>query len=500
MIVVGENAERFHRLAQLGFGLPYRNQKEQRMQREIEISGIRCFRSRTPFTLSGLVAMVIWAVCLISSATNVPAAETPDDIARPQTRPTIQVLAWGGPPATIDRLREMAEAGFTISFNGFADLNAAVAGLDAARVAGVRLLVSCPQLKSDPAAAAEKLRSHPALAGYFLKDEPAASSFAELARWLRQLRAADGEHDAYINLFPNYATAQQLGVTTYQEYLDEFVKTVPVSFLSFDHYPVVQRPGGTAVLRPLWYENLGQASAAARRARVPLWAFALSTRHFNYPTATLAHLRVQAFSDLAYGAQTIQYFIYWQGDSNTSLFKDAPLEDGKRTAVYDRVKQVNQEVRGLAAVFAGSQVIALGHTGRPIPQGSDRYEPRPPVSAIKTDGPPGSGALVSLLSNGDRRFLVLVNRDINAALVVSMTLDDSPQAAGIELVEKDGRVRALVDKVFQTELAPGDIAVFAWKESKAATSVLPKPGGPESRRSDRSTGYKSAWLPAIRSA
>ena len=410
--------------------------------------------------------MLVWTVCQISPANEVPPAQAPNDTAQPQTRPTIQVLAWGGPPASVERLREMAEAGFTISFNGFADLNGAVSGLDAAGVAGVRLMVSCPQLKSDPRAAAERLKSHPALAGYFLKDEPGAGSFAELAGWLLELRAADPEHQAYINLFPNYANAQQLGVATYQEYLDDFVKTVPVSFLSFDHYPVVQPPGGPAGLRPLWYENLEQASAVARRARVPLWAFALSTRHFNYPTATLAHLRVQAFSDLAYGAQTIQYFKYWQG-GNTSPFKDTPVEDGKRTAVYDRVKQVNQEIRGLTDVFAGSRVIEVGHTGEPIPQGTRRYEPRPPVSAIKTEGPPGSGALVSLLSRGDRRFLVLVNRDINAELAMSVTLDDSPQAAGVQGMEKDGGLHALAGRVFQTALAPGDIAVFAWKEPKA---------------------------------
>ena len=418
------------------------------------------------FRLSA-VTLLIWVICVIWPTEEFAAAQTLNDIARPQTRPAIQVLAWGGPPATVERLREMKEAGFTISFNGFANLDAAIAGLDAARVAGVRLLVSCPQLAADPLAAATRLKSHPALAGYFLKDEPSASSFAELAHWLRQLRAADAEHDGYINLFPNYAKAEQLGVATYREYLDDFVKTTPVSFLSFDHYPVIQLPGEAATLRPLWYENLEQASAVARQARISLWAFALSTRHFKYPTATLAQLRVQAFSDLAYGAQTIQYFKYWQTSGGKSPFADAPMLDGERTVVYERVKQVNQEIRGLADAFAGSQVIAVGHTGQSIPAGTRRYEPRSPVSAIKTDGPAGSGAVVSLLSNHDRRFLILVNRDINAALGISLTLDESPAAAGVQRLEKDSSLHALADHAFQTDLAPGDIAVFAWKESKA---------------------------------
>jgi hypothetical protein len=323
-------------------------------------------------------------------------------------------------------------------------------------------------LKTDPQAAAARLKTHPALAGYFLTDEPAAGSFAELARWVRQMKAADGEHESYINLFPNYATPAQLGTATYQKYLDDFVQTVPVAYLSFDHYPVIQSPGAPASLRAQWYENLEQASAVARKAHLPLWAFALSTRHFDYPASTLAHLRVEVFSDLAYGAQTIEYFTYSQAAGNSPPFFDAPLGlDGKRTVVYDRVKQMNQEIRGLSGVFGGSHVLAVGHTGQPLPQGTRGYEPRPPVSAIKTEGAAGAGAVVSLLSNGDRRFLVFVNRDINAPLALSATLDNSPQAASAQRVEKDGSLHTLSGRLFQTSLEPGDIAVLTWKETSA---------------------------------
>ena len=392
----------------------------------------------------------------------------------PTTRParesaskTIEILGWYGPPSTIDHLRSMANAGFTMSFdNRFANVEAALAGLDAAKTAGVRLLVWCPQLKSDPQATAARLKSHPALGGYFIQDEPAASSFAELAQWVRQLRAADPNHPAYINLFPNYATADQLGVPTYPQYLDDFIKMVPVPYLSFDHYPVIQAGGAPASLRANWYENLEQASGAARKADLPLWAFALSTRHYSYPTPTLAHLRVQVFSDLAYGAQTIQYFTYWQVSGNDPPFDDAPVDrDGKPTPVYDRVKQVNAEIRGLADAFAGSKIVAIGHTGKTIPAGTHRYEPRSPIANIKTEGAAGGGALVSLLTKGDRRFLAVVNRDINAPLQLTVTLDNSPQAKAMQRLEKDGSRHALAGQDLQAAIEPGDIAVFVWQEA-----------------------------------
>ena len=81
--------------------------------------------------------------------------------------------------------------------------------------------------------------------------------------------------------------------------------------VSFDHYPVISDGKGPASLRGEWYENLEIVSAAARKAGKPMWAFALSVPHSSYPAPTPAHLRLQVFSNLAYGAQVIQYFTYW---------------------------------------------------------------------------------------------------------------------------------------------------------------------------------------------
>jgi hypothetical protein len=129
------------------------------------------------------------------------------------------------------------------------------------------------------------------------------------------------------------------------------------------------------------------------------------------------------------------------------------------------VKQVNAEIRALAEAFAGSKVIAIGHTGQSIPAGTRRYESRSPITDIKTDGAPGAGALVSLLAKDDRRFLAVVNRDINAPLRVSITLDDSPQAKAMQRREKDGSRHGLSDRELQMAMEPGDIMVLVWQQA-----------------------------------
>jgi len=323
--------------------------------------------------------------------------------------------------------------------------------LDVAGAAGIRQFISIPELLSEPEKVAGRFKEHPALAGYYLRDEPSAADFSALAKWASRIQAVDPIHPCYINLFPNYANGQQLGAATYQEYLDRFIKDVPVPFISFDHYPVVGNS-----LRGEWYENLEQVSAAARVAKKPFWAFTLAVAHGPYPIAEIAHLRLQVFSDLAYGAQGIQYFTYWTPKSSEWNFHQAPIdENGKRTPVYDRVKQMNSEIRALSEVFHGAEVLTVGHTGS-LPRGTRIFEPAAPISALKTEG---TGAVVSLLAKGNQRILAIVNRDLHNNMPLMLSFETT---AKIKEVTKDGGTRPLASEQFRTELTPGDIRVLTW--------------------------------------
>jgi hypothetical protein len=367
----------------------------------------------------------------------------------------IPILAWYGPPAAetnADRYRELAEAGFTHNFSGLSNVDAMQKALDVAHAAGIKQFISIPELLGEPEKVAERFKDHPALAGYYLRDEPSVADFPALAKWARRIQAVDSIHPCYINLFPNYANGQQLGTATYQEHLDRFIKEVPVPFISFDHYPVVGNS-----LRGEWYENLERVSASAKAAKKPFWAFALAVAHGPYPIAELEHLRLQVFSDLAYGAQGIQYFTYWTPKSAEWNFHQAPIEvDGKRTPVYDRVKQVNSEIRALSNLFHNAEVLKVGHTGT-LPRGTRAFEPVAPIAELKTEG---AGSVVSLLAKGSQRILAIVNRDLRAKMQLSVTF--APAARIIE-VTKDGGSHPLTSGEFEAELSPGDIRVLTWE-------------------------------------
>jgi len=364
----------------------------------------------------------------------------------------IPVLAWIGPPAeqaNVARYRELAECGFTHSFSGFANAAAMARELDAAREAGVKLLVSCPELRSDPEGTVRRFNDHPALGGYFLQDEPSAGDFAGLADWARRIKTAEPDHIIYINLFPDYANSQQLGVANYRQYVDRFVKEVPVPILSFDYYPIV----GNSV-RGSWYANLETIAAASRATGKPFWAFALSLPHYDYPTPTIVHLHEQVYSDLAYGAQGIQYFTYW---SVKGLSDGAPIDvAGKRTPVYERVRQVNREIQALSPIFAGSKVLWMRHTGSSLPAGTTRFEPRPPIESLTTQG---TGAVVSRLTNRNRQYLFIVNRDIHNSMSVSVRFS---KGLAVSRIATDGTERKLQTTNYEAGVEAGDAMLFAW--------------------------------------
>lgn len=379
------------------------------------------------------------------------------------------ILAWVGVPegeTTVERFRELKEVGININYSGYSNIAAVEKALKIAQQTGIKLLPSCPELQSDPETTVRKLMNHPALYGYHLRDEPGATEFPALGEWVRRISAVDKKHPSYINLFPNYASAEQLfgktiqpqaGKNLFEQYLEVFLKEVPVPFISFDHYPVVEK-ADSKMLRPLWYQNLEIVAKVAQQNKLPFWAFALSVAHAPYPIPTLAEIRLQQFSNLAYGAQVLQYFTYWTPGVNPSWdFHHAPIGlDGRRTAVYDRVKQVNQEIQGLAGVFLGAKVISVSHTGKQVPEGTRRLDKlAKPILALETGE---SGAIVSILEKANRRFMVIVNRDFQHPMPLVMVTDET-----VHRVQKDGSLVKANAYEHTLEIDPGDLIVYTWE-------------------------------------
>jgi hypothetical protein len=377
----------------------------------------------------------------------------------------IPILAWYSIPAsetTVARYQEMKEAGITYQFNGFPNVDAMQKALDVAEKVGIKMVVSCPELKTDPGKTVRRFMNHPAVVGYHLQDEPSISQLKGLGDWGRKINAIDKNHFCYVNLFPNHADSAQLGTKDYLEYVREYIKQIPLQFISFDYYPIMKDR-----ISKTWYQNLEQISDEATKSGLPFWAFALTTNYDeNHVTPqTLAAMRLQVYSNLAYGAQGIQYFTYW---SATSIHapsgedqRGAPITaTGKRSVVYDRVKLMSDEIKNLSGVFLGSKVVSVRHTGKGmIPSGTIRLTSLP--GAIKVLNTNDAPALVSVLQNGENTFLVVVNKDFLSSINLTVYGDES-----VKKVLKDGTIVPASAYESTMELDPGDASIFMFPSEK----------------------------------
>ena len=390
----------------------------------------------------------------------------------------IPTMSWGGiaeSEISESNYRKLKEVGVTIDIAFFSKADAIAAGLDAAQKAGVKLMISCPELKSATEKTVKRFMSHPALEGYYLGDEPGKNQFEELKNWNKLIQSIDQKHYCFVNLYPNINSNQsKFGTANYQEYVDDFDKAFPAPYLTFDFYPIVDQ-----ALHPRWYENLEFFANKYQKEDRPFWAFALTTSYLAYSNdtgqpsledfyqlyktykpektfvhsiPTLADLRLQVNSNLAYGAQGIEYWSFRGFGS--------PLDaQGRRTIVYDHLQKINREIQNLSDIFKGSKLISVAHTGLQIPNGTKRLGKLP--ACIKLLETQGEGAIVSWLENGGKSFLVIVNHDFKQKMkLIISTTDD------VKRVMKTGETVAAQDFSPVTEVEPGDMLIYTVPSDK----------------------------------
>lgn len=382
-----------------------------------------------------------------------------------KTTGKIPILAWYSIPASetsVARYQEMRDAGITYSLSFFSNADEAEKALDAAAKSDVKIVLSCPELNKEPEKTVRQFMNHPALAGYHLKDEPAIQLFPELSDWAKKIQSVDQKHFCYVNLFPNFADSTQLGTKDYKKYVQEYIRQIPVQFVSFDYYPAMKDR-----IYKNWFDNLELISKESKKAGLPFWAFALTTNYDNdhVTPQTLAAMRLQVYANLAYGAQGIQYFTYWSATSvNSPSGEDqrgAPISvTGKRSVVYDRVQQMSEEIQKLSGVFLGSKVISVRHTGLgKIPVGTIRLTSLPEhIKVLETNKAP---ALVSVLENGENSFVVIVNTDHLNPMNLTVYGDET-----LKKVCKNGTVVPASTYDSTMEVDPGDVAIYMFPTNK----------------------------------
>jgi len=322
---------------------------------------------------------VACALVVMLSAT-LHAADGAGRAAREAARPAIMGYGVTLSESEAERLKE---GGWTLILSREADL-------DLLRQHGLRSLLRSDLLKpetlDDPAKRAEldefiaRVKDHPVLSMYWIVDEPNASRFEALGRLLSYLRERDPAHPGYINLFPTYASNEQLGtqgdvVTAYQEHVRRFIDEVQPEYLSYDHYHFAA--GGLD--RDQYFLNLALIRRAALDAGLPFLNFIQActwTPSMREPNSN--ELRFLTYTSLAYGASALAHYTYSDRGPHTGCPVTA---EGEATALWHGMKRSNHEFLAIREQLQPLTSLAAYHVGM-IPPGANEL---PTDSAFTLD-------------------------------------------------------------------------------------------------------------------
>lgn len=343
------------------------------------------------------------------------------------------VTYWAGPAITEATARQMAEGGWNLVWCGEKDL-------DLIQRHGLRGQLQDPLLApaslEDPAqrekldSLIDRVRAHPALYAYFITDEPNASNFPGLGKIVAYLRARDPAHLAYINLFPTYASNDQLGnpgdpTTAYRAHLRQFVEVAKPSLISYDHYQFAAN-GDSAQ----YFLNLSLIRQAAQEASLPFLNIVQAcswTPSMRVPNPE--EMRYLVYTTLAYGAQGISYYVYCYPGHTGGIASS----NGAPTRLFAALTSLNREFVSIATQLQPLRSLGVYHAGM-LPPGAEAlpkdapFVVDPPAPALDYNPPqPVKGLLLSYfgLAEGpgkapDPTHLVVVNLDYTSEIVVGI--------------------------------------------------------------------------------
>jgi len=368
----------------------------------------------------------------------------------------IPILAFHGVQkeyTSVENFNVMKRAGLKINFSIYKSNEDVKIALDKAELAGVKILIYSDDLVHFPRETVLRFRDHPALFGYYITDEPTSEEFKNVESRITVIKKYDTIHPVYVNLYSNYAQLSQLKKNSYENYLNEFTNAVPLDFISFDNYPLMNNK-----IHNKWYENLEQIRKYSILKKKKFWAFANATVFGQYSQPTIASLKLQMFSNLLYGAQGLQYFTYWTLDDENwkkNEFKHSIVDSrGNPTVTYSIVQKTNNDIQKYAGVFLGSTVDSVFHTGGEIPTGTKKLLNPPSIFNFFSINKP---VLISYIKNNSKKYIAFLNKDLkdSANLIIEPKvryyyIDKN----GKEVLGSSGR------KTFN--ILPGDILVLRY--------------------------------------
>lgn len=210
---------------------------------------------------------------------------------------------------------------------------------------------------------------HPAIIGHMLSDEPSAKDMEYIGEIAALLKNRMPDKLVYVNLYPCYASVDentssqktsQLGCDSYEEHIATCCRTIPLDYISFDHYPYFQDDEVTLAKLPRYYGNFKTVADACHRTGRALWYDPqVNSRIGASRFLSRSNLRFQAGVAMSFGAETLVWECWCPGWWTNNVY----TANGDKTEQYDKIRDVNLELRGIVQDYMHFRNVATHFIG-----------------------------------------------------------------------------------------------------------------------------------------
>lgn len=243
--------------------------------------------------------------------------------------------------------------------------------------------------------------NHSSLYGYLLKEKLPAQFFTKTGNQQRLLSKKNPMLQVLINLLPVYSSPLQLGISSYYEYIWEFIDKIKPGILYYECLPASNR-----TMRSEYFKNMEIVRKASVDHHIPFWVNIYTMPFNSDQEPEHSHLRIQAYSALAYGARGLVYNTYSAPDSSVWHFESGLLDkSGNTTQAWQYAAEINSEIHQLYPVLLKMQSTGIFHSA-PVPPGCSALSPNLPITQVES-----GSVLLGFFQSRKEKYVFIVNKN-----------------------------------------------------------------------------------------
>ena len=192
----------------------------------------------------------------------------------------------------------------------------------------------------------KKYMKYSSFAGVYIFDEPNTVLYPNLSKMVKGYNEFfKGVGEPLVNLLPTYAShVEQLGAGSYEEYIEEYIRQVPTTYVMYDHYPIRVKNKTEEFLNADFLYNCKVVAEACKKHGRQLRTFIQSSVMDAGKTDFLPEmLDFQIHTHLAHGSQALIYYYYWADECDNAI---SGITDwnGNPTPLYYGAKKIHGEL------------------------------------------------------------------------------------------------------------------------------------------------------------